>query len=428
MKNTHSIIKNKLSLLIILLCALPFTKLYAEDVKENKILPIYVDRVARWGGSMGLTIKWINSFPKLEATEAVAFTPDLGHVILEINGYPTKDMQVSQFNEIFENSSLVKLKYIRKIAGKNETAEAVFKYEIIRSEDSPDFEVKTISNNNYSGTTVLVDDEIDLFNYDTYDILIIGNDPLTDKNILQNYVNSIRPVYARNTEHPDILFMISKNVNQDIQSIYIPKTEQVVNTGSSTGYYSFFNIPFSVTTQNSKVYTSGDYTKTVINTDAYLQFAVLDTRMMADSTRQSAPVIYQYTYDMHLEKGFNPLNESRTIASYNPFPYKVITGSKSGFGFCFKAGDILDIVNDSPADKAGFKAGDNIIAVNGRRTYTKRFNDPTCFYSTTKNEYILDWYPISDENTYTVKRRGEKITLKGGYKKISVDSKCLTIK
>ena len=121
--------------------------------------------------------------------------------------------------------------------------------------------------------------ELNFSKIKTYDIMITGDDPLTDKKILEKFCSSgIFWELERDEENPDIIVCVAKNSQESISSTYVPPTSKTINTGSVTRpVYNYLTKTYSyVTTQRNRTVTTDGYTQSTTNTSIYLEFTILD--------------------------------------------------------------------------------------------------------------------------------------------------------
>lgn len=237
------------------------------------------------------------------------------------------------------------------------------------------------------GIRVIAKPGLNFYDFNTYDILITGNDPLVDEKILNEFCSSgLFSMMKRDEENPDVIVCVAKSSNESISSTYVPPTTSVVNTGSTTRpVYNYITRTVSYETKQHNRYehTEG-YTQTTTATNIHLEFTVLDAKKMNDPNQKTAPIIWQMTYNRNVtNRNFELFDEYLAIASWNCFPFTqvntieeysfVMVGAKLSWG-----GSSSDkytridseVVPGSSADKIGFKKGDKIIRVDGKKKYT----------------------------------------------------------
>lgn len=259
----------------------------------------------------------------------------LGMIILEINGQSTNNMSEDEFYSILDNSLErleLKVWYFRHkeprtviIKGKDvripEWANKPYiqnalkngfngqhkDYQYSYSNGYADIVRKRENNFKNKGIkcSELVDPDFDWFYVRTYDFAIVGDDPLTDRAILENL--HIPSHWTRDTENPDVIFTIAKDSKQSISSTYVPPTVRTINHGSQTKarYNALTNATEYTTTQNNQTIREGGYTQTTSNTDMFLELALLDAKRINDPNQQAAPIVWQATFNAHTTADVN---------------------------------------------------------------------------------------------------------------------------
>ena len=159
--------------------------------------------------------------------------PATGSIIYEVNGQSTLGMSPEQFYEITDTAAIFTLQYEtkeRNIVNYTffkyiERANIMYNFNInFWSKEDDEYEAGLskfmLSNNPHFACkyarykdegnifSEISDENFDFHNVQTYDYQITGDDPLTDKKILDEIPKTD---LVRNTENPDILFTIKKN-------------------------------------------------------------------------------------------------------------------------------------------------------------------------------------------------------------------------
>ena len=210
----------------------------------------------------------------------------------------------------------------------------------------------------------LVDNDFDWFYANTYDFYISGDDPLTDKAILERLAE--KTGLKRDTINPDVLLVVAKKTDQTVASTYIPPSSRTINTGSTTKTY--YNPLLErneyFTTQHNKTINEGGYTKTTNNTDLFLEMSMLDAKKMNDPKQTTPPIIWQMTVKRHVvNPNFNIINEYLAYASYATKCY--YAWDKIGYRSCSTNTQGVEIKNNiitkvlDPNSK--FQVGDQIL-------------------------------------------------------------------
>ncbi len=255
---------------------------------------------------------------------------DTGLLVLEINGQSTKDIDEQEFYAILDkNQKRVELKVL---AHSDKEPRIV----ILKGKEThiPDFANKPYIQNNLAiglsgikkdvdhgwyennyervidkrnssfkktGTkcTELVDPDFDWFYVKTYDFAIVGDDPLSDRAILDKIAIPIG--WKRDTENPDVIFTIAKDSHESISETYVPPTVRTINTGSkTTANYNVWTKSTEYKTQhNTQTIREGGYTHSTRTTDMFLEVSLLDAKRINDPKQQAAPIVWQATFNAH---------------------------------------------------------------------------------------------------------------------------------
>ena len=165
-----------------------------------------------------------------------------------------------------------------------------------------------------TGYDVLVDWDIDWSKIRTYDYLILGNDPLTDKKILEEFAKSLEPPMTRDTNSPDVLFTIAKDSESSVTYSYVPPKIDYIKTGSTTKkVYNWVgqNPKYSTTDHYQKVEQQG-YTKEINHAEIFLEICMLDASKLEQST---PPIIYKGSVKKSYNRKVNILDKYLYYAS-----------------------------------------------------------------------------------------------------------------
>ncbi len=235
------------------------------------------------------------------------------------------------------------------------------------------------------GLRIISKPNLDFYDFSTYDILITGNDPLVDEKIINMFCSSgLLSQMKRDEENPDIIICLSKSASESISSTYVPPTTSVVNTGSTTRpVYNYITRTVSYETkQHNRYERTEGYTQTTTATSIHLEFSILDAKKMNDPNQKTAPIIWQMIYNRNVaNRDFEIYDEYMAVASWNCFPFTqpqttqsysfVMTGVSMNPSFSDATSVVTtDAVPGSPAEKIGFKKGDKIIRVDGKKSYS----------------------------------------------------------
>lgn len=321
-----------------------------------------VKRLTNWAPNyLTVTNNWNNMCiePKVSTLKCLS-------VIIAVNGESTKDMEESDFYNIIDQNNSFELTYQTKSNGQNKQYTELFtkrKGKLLVTKTAPIAKPETIS--------LLSDMDIDFFAINTFDYRLAGNDQLMDKTLMEVFADHLRTKgLKRTTENPDIYLYITKDVNQKIESMYVPQYKTTTESGgTSVGMGNFLGVRgLSVggSSGNATTVTQDvGYMRTNVQADAYLEFSILDSRKL---NSESAPIIWQLTYSEHSTSEIRLLewvkNWIGSWALEYPFHEPIMSSSVSTWGmFCnnfMQDTTISDIVPGSKADQMGCKIGDAI--------------------------------------------------------------------
>lgn len=321
-----------------------------------------VKRLSNWAPEyLTVTNNWNNMCidPQVSTLKCLS-------VITEINGESTKDMEESEFYGIIDRENSFELTYQTKANGQNKQYTKRFtkrKGKLLVTKVAPAAKPATIS--------LLSDMDVDFFAINTFDYRLAGDDQLMDKTLMEVFADYLRSKgLKRTTENPDIYLYITKDVNQKIESMYVPQYKTTtVSGGSSVGIGNFLGVKGLNVGGNSGSATTVTkdvgYTRTNVQADAYLEFSILDSRKL---NSDSAPVIWQLTYSEHSTSEIRLLewvkNWIGSWALEYPFHESVMSNRVSTWGLFsnnfLQDATVSDIVPGSKAEQMGCKAGDVI--------------------------------------------------------------------
>ncbi len=329
---------------------------------------IEVCKYRQWGKDF-LTVanNWDGLLSEVEEGEL----PICLDVITEVNGVSTENMTTRRFYQIADKASQLSLTYKHKENGTTTTKTCVL---------SPKKDYYL-----YGGISVLepiqrpntinivADTDIDFFKYNTFDYKIEGDDPLTDKSIMVELSNVYIDLgLKRDTDNPDLIFLIKKKLDQTSNSTYIPKTTHTINTGSTSqlkkNYITGKN--YVETQQHYQTYTTGGYTHTDINASFHLTFTIMDGEKWR-SNPESLPVVWQLDYKQFAKNTIDMMDIVKTDiyhwCSNYPFTNGTFSYNISTTGIVFKdhesirTGEIVDVLKGSAAYELGLRGGDKIL-------------------------------------------------------------------
>lgn len=376
---------------------------------------IEVKRLRQWGHEyFTVTNNWNGIFVSPIKGEV----PPVLAVITEINGEMTKDMSLEQFYLVLDNSLEVSFTYLLKKSGENLIKTVVL-------EPRKDYylsDLKIVAPFAKPNTINIASDaDIDYFNYNTFDYKVEGDDPLTDKSIL----DELSEVFEgrgmkRDTENPDLILTLSKSLQQSTNSVYVPKTQQVVSTGSTTSLQRniFTGKNYVATQQHNTVISSGDYTHTGVNATFKLQLSVIDNKKNNDNMANVLPVVWKLDYNVFSSNAIDIMEETKNGVSYwcmnYPFSEPMFSYSIQTTGVVFqdyksiKTGKIVDVLSGTDAYAKGLRKGDQIIRAywkgftmfvisSSSHSYFRANSDRTRFWGTCWM-YCIPIFPINSKN------------------------------
>lgn len=101
---------------------------------------------------------------------------------------------------------------------------------------------------------------------------------------------------------PEILFTISRNANESINTTYVPPSSRTINVGSkTTAQYNYLTKQNEYTTrQKYQTITEGGYTKETVINDLFLEIAALDVNKLNDTNITYPPIVWIGTIKRHV--------------------------------------------------------------------------------------------------------------------------------
>lgn len=236
------------------------------------------------------------------------------------------------------------------------------------------------------GMAIVKSSDVDFFDYQTYDFLIEGSDPLVDEELLKQFMTGfLTRRMKRDKENPDVIFRIAKSTDQSFSTTYIPPTQQVV--GSTTTINPVYNYLTRTTSYEARqrLNTVQQAARTEVTNvaDVYLEVVALDAKKLNDPQQTTPPEIWKMTYSS------SDVNDKRTalqrykdilaLCGYpftNPTPYMVSTPLYIG-AYLVPSDDkkqlkVMGVAPYSQAFKLGLQPGDVILKVNGKNEFTRK--------------------------------------------------------
>ncbi len=251
---------------------------------------------------------------------------------------------------------------------------------------------------------VMADPDVDFYNFATYDFEFTDRNYLQQKELAVNIENILSSRgLKRNAENPDLLVFLEFYC--DSREQYVPPT-----TSISTRYNREYDIwsRQNVTRQYVESSTQEGYTS--VRYIGTLSISMLDAKKVREGARIT-PVVWQSSYAMKYIDKLNHMEFGTDVglAMLYCFPYphvKSVVKQNAYFtGIIYDrsvAGRIAAVIPDSPAEKAGLKAGDVLTAASVGRNpifkesydvLYKRYSDNAAKYS-----------PVPDGHGYRVER------------------------
>lgn len=351
-------------------------------------------------------------------------------IILSVNGLDVETLSNEELNDIMRNSSRVSLKIISSTDGKEHT----FTYtpmnhdlkginEMLEIKAGSEYWAFWFDIQDKLGIEVYADEDIDFSQYKTIDVLVVGDNPLKEKDIalkaLDRLIESNPFPLKRDTENPDLLLKVAFNEETTVQSTYVPPTTTCVDRGSYATvqkrknglYISTFKRPYERKT--TKGYTHRDVTA-----DHFLEICILDAKRLIDSTTTTPPIVWQLTYNhtFPYEVVYNHYLSNYVLDCMTIFP-ETIKAFKPWYyysGICWEKNTnksiIADIMIGSPAEKLGLQPGDELIKIDGKKgaklktkTYYKGSPSKGPVYEQDKEELMFKKQPYYKIVPYAVK-------------------------
>lgn len=218
------------------------------------------------------------------------------------------------------------------------------------------------------------DEDFDFFFATRYDIAIDENsdDPILDKNLVKYFQNIGFYEMVRDENHPDVIFTISRSVDQSITSTYVPPSYRTVNTGSTTtARYNWFTGRYegSTTREHTRTVKDGDYTVTNRSSDIYLEIAALDAKKVNDPKQTYAPIVWKAVVRYHTNKTIeSPEDYMKGMITIMDWPIDDrLSFSESEFiggGIIINQEDpflVDSVIPNTLAEAVGLKPGDRLV-------------------------------------------------------------------
>lgn len=305
--------------------------------------------------------------------------------ITAINGMPTQGKSSSEIVDMCMVSDTLHLELCKKEAGEKH----YFNCDLVQKSnyDLPLFDIKAAQSTPFTKHTRLYPQEIRIFSapgidfsqYNSYDFVITGNDPLEDQAILQTFANqALFRGMRRDEESPDLIITIAKNADESISSTYVPPTSQVVQSGSvTTPVYNYITHKHDWITKNrTTVHKTEGYTQTTKTSNVYLEISVLDTKQMMQEGRSTPPIVWQMKFNKTFTNPSTQMTDIyNAVASWSTYPFKSYIYSQRFYlkkrpTAIWDQNHVITKVFDNDKNKDFLQEGDQIIAINGKKELT----------------------------------------------------------
>lgn len=310
-----------------------------------------------------------NNWNGILCTATEGELPPVLSVITSINGKSTKDMSVAQFDMECGRGIDVKLVYLVKENGVNVQKEA--RVSMLRNSYIPGGFQKITPMEKPNTINMVADMDLDFFNFNTFDFRLEGDDKLTDRSILEAISEVfVRRGMKRSKDNPDLIFTVEKSLQQTTNSVYVPETQQVVNTGYTTAVRRnvFTGKRYVSTSAHNTVVKSGGYTHTGVSATFHLTFTVLKN----DSTQSDEmPVVWKLDFNKFASRAIDMLGVTKDEVSYwcsqYPFNNTVFSYQASTVGVIFESeeaywnGEVAKVLPGTDAYDKGLRDGDKIM-------------------------------------------------------------------
>ncbi len=329
-----------------------------------------VKRFEQWGRDY-LTVT--NNWDGLISTVTSGELPPVMSVITSVNGVSTKEMTTAAFDRVCATSKELNLVYLQKKNGEN-----VEKKVTIQSNAGQYFPggfEKQFPMQKPNTINMVADSDFDFFEFNTFDFRVEGDDKLMDRSILE----AIAEVYERrgmkrDKQNPDLIFTVQKSLNQTTNSVYVPETQQVVNTGYTTAVKRnvFTGKNYVSTQSHNTVVRSGGYTHTGVSATFHLVFTVFKN----DTTQaDDMPVVWKLDFNKFASSAIDILSVTNDEVSFwcSQYPFNDVKFSyiakTAGIIFeseeAYRKGMVANVLPGTDAYAKGLRGGDQIV-----RAYT----------------------------------------------------------
>ncbi len=376
-----------------LICTLLMVIVLSNVARAEYVLPFEVQYSSKFYNGLPIVTDLFNGYFYDNLNEPDGPRLGLMDVIAGVNGTAVMGMGHDAFKELCAQSEELELDVVRKY----DKGDWVYKIKIrqknnlngygdlkaIRQMSNISHDAKMNNKEFQDAIRIFCDSEVDFQNYYTYDIMVTGDDPLVDKNILETFCKSgLFSRYQRDEENPDLIVCLARSAEESISSTYVPPTTQVVNEGSFVQpVYNYITRSTSyVIKQHNREKRTEGYTQTTTNSNINLEITVLDAKKLNAPGQKTAPILWQMKYSQNITNRESQIVDIyMQVARNNTFPFtQPQTLCCYSFAMCgarFKPYDensaivASEVVPGSNADRLGLRKGDIITKVNGNKSF-----------------------------------------------------------
>lgn len=176
---------------------------------------------------------------------------------------------------------------------------------------------------NEVGFKVLIDWSVDWAKKRKYDLRIVGNNPLVDKEILKEFEKNIAQCMQRDSDNPDVILTISYDAKNSIAYTYIPPKTEYIPSGTTTRkVYNWVGLDprYESQTHYETIHHQG-YNQETNTSELFLEICMLDASRLNEST---PPIIYQATVNKTSPTKVDLLEAAKRHAGFfnHPIWYK----------------------------------------------------------------------------------------------------------
>ena len=390
----NNLIKRTLS---VLFAVIPIVLLAVTGTVSAQNVPLTVENIAWWDPDYP-TVTWSGAIrvdgDGQKAVDYIArLLPDakpadksykwnisdsfilLGSRLLSVDGRDMRGVSVNRVNEILSQPGNHTLRLSHATDG---DYEAVINTELPMWMQAYGFHPLTCTWEKKTQTppeniVIRMDKDVKWRNFKTYDLLILSDDVLADKELLEKIGDQMGSLgLRRNTENPDILITITKDANKSVEYTYVPETTEHVQTGSNTyamyGYKGHYLGNFSV--NKYQTVTSGGYTHKSATTTVYLEVSMLEASRIGEKV---LPMVYQmkYNFNRNSDENVDKLYSSAVEWVQHPlFAAMPRLRSTSCTRFLYKGVPLINfgIVVDADGVVRGLDSSSDVVKKSGIRT------------------------------------------------------------